>query len=159
MIEKPNKNDGPSIVAVAANSGVFSAEEVDCVQELWDEARQSGEEASGYYFLVDRREGEVAGFACYGPRALTQGTYDLYWIATAPQHRRKGVGQALLVAVEAAVADLGGRLIIVETSGLPKYAPTRAFYLATDYVLEAQLRDFYALGDDMVIFTKHLSSK
>ena len=96
------------------------------------------------------------GYACYGPRALTDRTYDLYWIAVSPKARRGGVGKALLRAVEDSIRKLGGRLLIVETSGLPKYEPTRAFYVATGYLLEATLKDFYKDEDDLVIFTKRL---
>jgi ribosomal protein S18 acetylase RimI-like enzyme len=87
---------------------------------------------------------------------LTEGAYDLYWIAVNPKVRRGGVGRALLAATEVAIRNLGGRLLIVETSGLPVYEPTRGFYLATGYTLEATLKDFYKDGDDLVIFTKHL---
>jgi ribosomal protein S18 acetylase RimI-like enzyme len=87
---------------------------------------------------------------------LTDGTYDLYWIAVDRNGRRGGVGRGLLSATEAAVKQLGGRLLFVETSGLPKYAPTRAFYLGTGYTEEAIIKDFYAPGDDLVIYTKHL---
>lgn len=96
------------------------------------------------------------GYACYGPRALTDRTYDLYWIAVGPKTRRGGVGRTLLRAVEQEIRRLGGRLLIVETSGLPKYEPTRAFYIATGYLLEATLKDFYKDGDDLVIFTKKM---
>jgi hypothetical protein len=44
----------------------------------------------------------------------------------------------------------------VETSSRPLYEPTRRFYLACGYRLEAQLEDFYAPGDGKVIFLKVL---
>ncbi len=156
MITIASEEDGPQIHAVNANTNVFSQEEVECVDELWGEYRALGAEHSGYYFIVEKEDGQVLGYACYGPRALTDRTYDLYWIAVGPNARRGGVGRGLLAATEAAVRSLGGRLLIVETSGLPKYEPTRAFYLATGYILEATLKDFYRDGDDLVIFTKHL---
>ena len=150
------RQDGAGILDITARAGVFDPEEVACVGELWEEYLQKGSEASGYTFLVYRSGEKVWGFACFGARALTQGTYDLYWIATDPDHRRNGVGQDLLQRVEQAVRDLGGRLIVVETSGVEKYAPTQRFYLATGYNHEATLRDFYQTGDDLVIFTKHV---
>ena len=156
MILIASKEDGAQIHAVNANTSVFSLEEVQCVDELWEESQALGAERSGYYFIVDKEEGQVLGYACYGPRALTDRTYDLYWIAVGPSARRGGVGRGLLAATEEAIRGLGGRLLIVETSGLPKYEPTRAFYLATAYVHEATLKDFYSDGDDLVIFTKRL---
>jgi ribosomal protein S18 acetylase RimI-like enzyme len=156
MISIPDEKDGSKIHAINASTTVFNKEEVECVDELWDEYRAVGSEKSGYYFLVEKEGDLVLGYACYGPRALTDRTYDLYWIAVNPDARRGGVGRKLLTATEQAIQKLGGRLLIVETSGLPKYEPTRAFYIGTGYLLEATLKDFYSEGDDLVIFTKRL---
>jgi ribosomal protein S18 acetylase RimI-like enzyme len=156
MIASPNEMDGAQIHAINANTTVFTEEEVACVDELWDEYRAQGSEKSGYYFLIDKDGELVLGYTCYGPRSLTDQTYDLYWIAVNPEARGGGVGRRLLAATEEAIRNLGGRLVVVETSGLPVYEPTRAFYLATGYQLEATLKDFYRDGDDLVIFTKHL---
>ena len=158
MIVTATGPDGPQIHAITANAGVFSPEEVQCVDELWEEYQAQGSERCGYYFIVEKEEARVLVYACYGPRALTSGTYDLYWIAVDPNARRGGVGRTLLSATEQAVRQLGGRLLFVETSGLPKYAPTRAFYVGTGYLLEATIKDFYEDGDDLVIFTKRLQS-
>jgi len=156
MIVSPAASDGPKIHALAAAIPIFAQEEVECVDELWNEYQERGPEASGYTFLIDREGETVRGFACFGPRALTDRTFDLYWIAVDAAIHRGGVGRGLLAATEEAVRTQGGRLLIVETSGLEKYAPTRAFYLATGYIQEAILKDFYRDGDDLVIFTKHL---
>lgn len=156
MISIPNKKDGAQIHAINAKNTVFNQEEVRCVDELWDEYLAQGPEQSGYNFLVEKEEERVLGYACYGPRSLTSGTFDLYWIAVDPTIHRGGTGRKLLSASEEAIRKLGGRLIVLETSGLPSYEPTRKFYLATGYTLEATLRDFYSEGDDVVIFTKHL---
>jgi GNAT superfamily N-acetyltransferase len=156
VIISASKEDGLQIHDVNANTSVFSQEEVECVDELWEEYQSQGPERSGYYFIVEKEEGQVLGYACYGPRALTDRTYDLYWIAVSPSARRGGVGRGLLAATEDAVRKLGGRILIAETSGLPEYKSTRAFYLATGYTLEATLKDFYKDGDDLVIFTKRL---
>jgi ribosomal protein S18 acetylase RimI-like enzyme len=159
MISIADEQDGRSIQAITSKTTMFSPEEVDCVTELWEEYRQNGAQASGYYFIVEREDGRVRGYACYGPRSLTDGTYDLYWIAVDPECRRAGVGRLLLDWVEKEICKMGGRLIVVETSGLEKYAPTRRFYLATGYILEATLKDFYKDGDDLVIFTKHVKKE
>jgi ribosomal protein S18 acetylase RimI-like enzyme len=156
MISVPSEKDGAQIHAISANTTVFNQEEVKCVDELWEEYLVQGPERSGYYFLVDKEDERVLGYACYGPRALTDRTYDLYWIAVNPDTRRGGVGRRLLAASEEAVRNLDGRLLVLETSGLPAYDSTRKFYLATGYTQEAILKDFYSDGDDLVIFTKHL---
>jgi GNAT superfamily N-acetyltransferase len=157
MISTPKETDGDQIHFITANAGVFSQEEVDCVDELWQEYLAQGADKSGYYWLVDRDEdGRLLGYSCYGPRALTSGTFDLFWIAVDSSIHRGGVGRRLLAATEQAVRDLGGRLLFVETSGLPKYEATRKFYLGTGYTQDGIIKDFYSEGDDLVIYTKHL---
>ncbi len=156
MITVLTSEDVQPVHEIDANTTVFSPEEVKTVDEMVQEYLAEGPEKTGYYFIVCREEGRVLGYACYGPRALTDRTYDLYWIAVDPNSRGGGIGRKLLAATEEGIREMGGRLMIVETSGKPEYEPTRAFYRATDYLEEAHLKDFYADGDDLVIFTKHL---
>ena len=156
MIITATEADGPQIQDITARAGVFSQEEVECVGALWEEYLTLGPEHCGYNFIVDRDGDQVLGFACYGPRELTNGVFDLYWIAVDPDSRRGGVGCSLLAASEEAVRRLGGRMLIAETSGTPLYEPTRKFYLGTGYVREATIKDFYLEGDDLAIFVKRL---
>ncbi len=156
MISLPVESDGPKILEIAANAGVFEPAEVDTVLELWNEYLQKGPDVSGYHFIVYREEDQILGFACFGPRALTEGTYDLYWIAVDKTCHGRGIGQSLLRQVEQMVRSRGGRLIFVETSGTDHYEATRRFYLRAGYEQEAVIRDFYRPKDDLVIFTRHL---
>lgn len=156
MIVAAEAKDGEAIQEIAARAGVFDAVEVATVTELWEEYLQKGAQGSGYHFIVYREGETTLGFACFGERALTEGTYDLYWIAVSPEERRSGIGQALMRAAEEAMRQMGGRLVVVETSGTPRYEGTRRFYASVGYQAEATLRDFYRPGDDLVIFTKRL---
>lgn len=156
MINTATEADGSQVQDIAARAGVFSQEEVDCVGELWQEYLTLGPEQCGYNFIVDREGDQVLGFACYGPRDLTDGVYDLYWIAVDPNARRKRVGHRLLTASEEAVRKSGGRLLIAETSGTPHYESTRRFYVGMGYANEATIKDFYVMGDDLKIYTKRL---
>ena len=150
------ESDGAQIKDITARAGVFNQEEVDCVREIWDEYITLGPAEAGYTFIVQRDGEQVLGFAAYGPRDLTEGVFDLYWIAVDPNARRGGVGRVLLNASEEAVRKAGGRMLIAETSGTPHYESTRAFYVGTGYIAEASIKDFYKQGDDLVIFVKRL---
>jgi len=44
----------------------------------------------------------------------------------------------------------------VETSSLDEYAAMRAFYSDQAFAKEAQIRGFYAEGEDKIVFWKHL---
>ena len=154
MILPAVEADGPQIRDIAARAGVFNQEEVDCVADLWEEYLTVGPTVGGYNFLVDRDGERVFGFACYGPRDLTSGVFDLYWIAVDATTHRNGVGRKLLTATEDEVGKANGRMLIAETSGTPHYEPTRNFYLGMGYTIEATIKDFYTEGDDLVIFIK-----
>jgi GNAT superfamily N-acetyltransferase len=157
LIDATRREDVEAILAISRGVGVFDAEEVATVGELLDDYFDRGAQHSGYYFLTCRLDGRVAGFACYGPRALTFGTYDLYWIATDKALSGRGVGGALLQAVAHDVRALGGRMVVAETSGREEYAPTRRFYETHGYERAAAITDFYAPGDDLVIYVQHLT--
>lgn len=156
MIFTAVEADGVQINDITARAGVFNQEEVDCVAELWQDYLTYGVPDCGYNFIVEREGDKVLGFACHGPRDLTQGVHDLYWIAVDPETRRGGVGRRLLTASEDAVRQSGGRMLIAETSGTPHYESTRKFYLGMGYQAEARIKDFYSQGDDLVIFVKRL---
>lgn len=154
MIHTALEADGSQIQEIAARAGVFNQEEIECVWAIWEEYLAEGPVEGGYNFIVDRDGDKVWGFACYGPRDLATGVFDLYWIAVDSTDHRKGVGRRLLVATEEAVCKAGGRMLIAETSGTAHYEPTRKFYLGMGYTQEATIRDFYSEGDDLAIFIK-----
>jgi ribosomal protein S18 acetylase RimI-like enzyme len=148
-------DEATAILRIAGAEPLFDAEEVECVEELLRDYFGRADH-NGYFFLTAELEGQVAGFACYGPKALTEGTFDLYWIAVSRSYPRRGVGRALMSSVEAAVRRASGRLIVVETSGREVYAPTRAFYEGIGYQRAATIPEFYAPGDDLVIYIRNL---
>jgi len=155
IVDATRVDEAAQIVAVARAARIFTDEEIAVVQELIDDYVARGE-ASSYRFLSCRQNGRLVGFACYGRRPMTQCTFDLYWICSVPDVRHKGVGSALLGQVEQDIHSLGGRLLMVETSGLPEYEPARRFYESHGYRREVIIADFYAEGDDLVLYSKRL---
>ena len=100
--------------------------------------------------------GALAGYLCFGPTPMTEGTWDLYWIVTDPAFRRGGVGSRLLTALEHELRGLGARRVRIETSSTELYGAAHGFYQRHGYPVEARLRDFYRPGDDLVILYKSL---
>jgi GNAT superfamily N-acetyltransferase len=156
VIRPTQPEDADSILRLAGAEPLFSKEEADTVAELL-EAYLTQDDHEGYFFLSALDEGKLLGFACYGPTPLTQGTFDLYWIAVSSAARGQGVGRALMAHVEDEVRALGGRMIVLDTSGRLEYEPTRAFYHRIGYTQSATVPDFYAPGDDLIIFSRSLA--
>ncbi len=112
--------------------------------------------AGDYRVLVAERDGVLAGYVCYGPTPMTDGTWDLYWIATHPQARGRGVARTLVTRMEDELRGAGARLVRVETSRLDGYGAARAFYERLSYPVVAELHDFYKPGDDLLVMLKRL---
>jgi len=156
VIRPTQPEDTDSILRLAGAEPLFSREEAETVAELL-EAHLDQEDHDGYFFLSAMDRDRLLGFACYGPTPLTQGTFDLYWIAVDSAAKGQGIGRALMARVEDEVRALGGRMIVLDTSGRPEYEPTRAFYHRLGYAHSATVQDFYAPGDDLVIFSRLLT--
>jgi ribosomal protein S18 acetylase RimI-like enzyme len=149
-------SDRVVVQTIVESTGFFRADEVAVAVELVDERLSKGP-ASGYHFVFAELQDVVAGYACYGPIACTVASYDLYWIAVDPQHQRQGIGCELMSQVEHRIAAAGGSRIYIDTSGKAQYESTRAFYERSGFHREAVLEDFYAPGDDRVIYVKTIS--
>jgi ribosomal protein S18 acetylase RimI-like enzyme len=134
--------------------GLFRPEEIRVALEVFDEGVGNGP-GNTYQLLGAEVDGRLAGWICWGPTPCTVGTYDLYWMAVDPALQGSGVGTALLVEMERRLYGVA-RLIVVETAGRPDYAATRRFYEARGYRAAARIPDFYAPGDDQVVFAKRV---
>ena len=80
-----------------ARTPEFTPDERDVALELIDEGLAG---SSDYRFFVDEEAGRVRGYICYGRTPMTEGTFDLYWIAVDPDVKRGGLGRALVIAME-----------------------------------------------------------
>ena len=148
--------DRQPIQAIADQEALFTAEEAACVAELLGDYLGRPDH-NGYFFLSAEVQGQVAGFACYGPTPLTEGTYDLYWLAVGPDYRRHGIGRSLIARVEQEIRQQGGRLLVADTSGSAAYGPTREFYERLGFRRAATIPDFYRPGEALLLYTKPLS--
>lgn len=145
-------DDRATIEAITRDAGVFHDDEVPVALEVFD-AAVGGD--PGYVAVVAERGGRAAGWVCWGATPCTRGTYDMYWLAVDPAQHGAGIGSQLVAEMERRLNGVG-RLIVVETAGRPDYAPTRAFYEARGYARTATIPDFYAPGDDLVVYVKSL---
>jgi GNAT superfamily N-acetyltransferase len=137
--------------------GLFREDEIPVALEVFDQAVRDGG-SPDYTALGADFEGKLVGWICWGPTPCTLGTYDLYWMAVDPALQGTGIGTALLREMERRLEGLA-RLVIIETTGRPDYAATRAFYNARGYGVVSVIPDFYAPGDDQVVFAKNVSGK
>lgn len=145
--------DPETIRMIVSSTGFFRDDEIPVAAELAEERLEKGA-ASGYEFLFAEIAGETVAYSCYGLIPCTLHSYDLYWIATRLDYMNRGIGKHLLQETEKAIFKSGGHGIYVETSSKEQYAPTRAFYENNQYLLQARFENFYAPGDDKLVYVK-----
>lgn len=152
MLRPAAPADTPTLVELARATQVFKPHELVALQEVLDDYH-AGNHEFGHRAAV-WQDDAVRGFVYYAPTAMTDRTWELWWIAVDPACQGRGLGGTLLKAVEDAVRAENGRILLIETSSTPPYHPTRGFYLKHGYTVAAEIADFYADGDGKVIFSK-----
>lgn len=152
--------DRDAVQEILIGTRSFTPEEIDIALELVDEWLADGE-ASGYLTTVledpTSRDRPVRGYVCVGPAPMTEGTFDLYWIAVDHADHGRGFGQRLLAAAEDQVRARGGRLLLIETASQASYAGTVRFYERAGYQVVSRIEDYYRVGDDKLVFAKRFT--
>ncbi len=151
--------DRGAVAGIVSRAGNFNEAEKSCALELVDVYLNDPHQQDYRVLVAEDPEGSAGAYACWGPTPLTTGTYDLYWIATDPRLRGRGLGRALVEDIERRVKAAGGRLILIETSSKDSYAVSIEFYRRLGYRKEARIRDFYDVGDDRFVFAKRLNNQ
>lgn len=155
MIRKLQSKDRIQLVDIIDGTDNFSPDEKKIAVELIDEAL--GNVNHEYYnIFVYEDDGRILGYHCTGKRALTEGTFDLFWIVVDSRVQNKGVGKKLLDHAESFVKENNGRWILAETSSKDNYDATRNFYFRNNYSIVAEIKDFYKVNDHLIVFGKYI---
>lgn len=144
------REDLPALVGIIDETGLFPGELLNEMAEPF----LSGTDESFWLTWVD---GDPQAVIFVEPERMTLGTYNQLLVAVRPSRQGQGIGAVLMAEVERRVRDdLGGHLVLVETSGLDEFARTRRFYERLDYRRVAEIADFYQRGESKIIYSKRL---
>lgn len=151
-VRKTIKEDREAIRSMLLETMVFNQEEIDCALELVGIYLNNPSQKD--YQIVSALNGDdrAVGYICYGKTPLTNGVYDIYWIAVRPEYQSNGIGKILLKYVKNEIAKVSGRMLIAETSSRAAYDKTRKFYTKNGFLEEAKIKNFYSSGDDKITY-------
>ncbi len=155
MIRPARPEEAAALNEIARASGLFAPHELEELASVIA-AHFEGELGEDHHWIVHANPSPSA-LAYFAPEAFAEGVWNLYLLAVHPDHHGVGHGEALVRHVEAHLSRAGARILLIETSGLPRYERTRAFYHRCGYEEEARIRDYYASGDDKVVYRKVLA--
>lgn len=139
MIRPITHEDSTAVKVLAVASGLFLADETEVLDKMLADYFGANIEA-GHACVIDE-EAEPLGVVYYQPALATDRTWYLTMIAVRRDVQGKGHGTALMRYVEDALQASGQRVLLVETSGMPEFERTRAFYAKCSYDREARIRD------------------
>jgi ribosomal protein S18 acetylase RimI-like enzyme len=125
--------------------------EIDVALELVQEKLDKGDEST-YQFIFIEQDGKTVAYGVYGLVPCTVCSYDYYWMGVRNELRGQGWGKIIVNRLKEEVRAKGGKGIYIETSSLEKYIPTQKFYDKIGCELLARFKDFYAEGDDKLIY-------
>lgn len=149
---RPTKSgDIPALQIILEGTGLFPPEMLPGMLSGF----LSDEPCQDQWLTCEDRE-TVIGFCYAAPEPLTEGTWNMLAIAVLPDSQGRGAGKAIVARLEDELRGDGQRVLIADTSGTDAFAKTRAFYKQCGYAEEARIRDFWAAGDDKIVFWKAL---
>ena len=151
------KRDRPALKTILQSQEHFKPSERKVALEIIDLALMQPDQGDYLIYVAEGEEEDILGYICYGKAPLTDAVYDLYWIVVHPVYWHQGTGTFLLRFAEKDLKSRQARLLLIETSSLPPYAPPRLFYLKHEYQELARVKDYYAVGDHKIIFGKILA--
>jgi len=158
MIRSIKPSDVEGLEKLLKKISNFNEAEIKVAMELI-EITVNNPSQTDYNIFVYEEDGKILGYHCTGKRPLTDAVYDLYWIVADPGHSGKGIGKSLLEHAENFVKERNGRWILAETSSKESYLSTQSFYLRNNYSIISEIKDFYAVGDNLLIFGKYFNNK
>ncbi len=159
MIRLLQKKDRSDLLKVIDSIVIFNTEEKHTAIELIDETLENDKKDEyDYNIFIYEYDNKAAGYYCIGKRYMTTGTFDLYWIVVDATLHGKGIGKKLLSHAENYIKEKRGYLVIAETSSQPSYEATRKFYHSNDYEVLADIKNFYKVNDNLIIFGKYLTT-
>ena len=135
----------------------FNQEEIVVAMELIDLVLMDKNQDDYKIHCSVDDEDQAVGYICYGLTPMTQGTFDLYWIAVDPNSQGKGVGSKLVDFLEKEIRKEGGRMILADTSTIPQYEKTKRFYVQNGFQEVARIPDYYHPGNDRITFCKKIA--
>ncbi len=151
------KGDRPVLKTILQAQKHFKPKEIKVALEIIDLALMQPDRGDYLIYVAEEGEEDILGYICYGKAPLTDAVYDLYWIVVHPAYWHQGAGALLLRFAEKDLKVRQARLLLIETSSLPPYDPPRLFYQKHEYQELARVKDYYAVGDDKIIFGKILA--
>jgi GNAT superfamily N-acetyltransferase len=97
------RGDRRTVLDIIHSTDMFTPDEVVVASELIDIYLDQPQQRDYRLVVAEDKGGRVIGYMSYGPTPMTEGTYDLYWMAVARGEQGRGYGRELVGWLEETV--------------------------------------------------------
>ena len=143
-------SDQATVEELATTTGMFAPGE-------WQAPDLKNISGDHRWIVATNSENEVVGAAYFAPEQVSHSLWNTYFLAVNKDSHRQGIGRIIMNHIENLARSEGINTLIVETSSLESFSQARSFYVALGYVREAEIRDYYAPGENKIVFWKSLA--
>jgi len=84
------RKDKAGLLSLLIRTKAFTSREIDVAMELIDIVLKDRNQKDYAVHCAVNDQDKLLGYVCYGPSPMTEGTFDLYWIAVDPRFRARG---------------------------------------------------------------------
>lgn len=137
---------------------LHDADDAESARVSFENAELNGDVERNGHVVIDGGERDrvmgVSGW--YVDDLEARGVWWLGWTYVNPYEQGNGYGSVLMEFVLAMMRQFGARKLFLSTSSLEKYREAIGFYERHGFEREGRLRDFYADGEDKLIFGRRI---
>jgi len=151
------QKDRTRLQSILISTRFFTPEEIEVAMEVIDIVLTDPNQRDYKIDCMVDDQDQAIGYICYGPVTMTQSTFDLYWIEVDQTFQGEGIGSKLLDFLEKNLRDMGGRMILADTSSISQYERTQRFYLKEGFQEVARVPDYYSPSNDRITYCKRLN--
>ena len=139
---------------IARGVGIFNNIDIQVLREVLEEYRRAPE--TDYFLIDEKREGKLLGYIIFCRTPITEFSWDIFWLMVDKEWQGKGIGKKLIIELEKFIFKTDERAILrVETSTKKEYSHARNLYSKQGFNEVGRIPDFYAEGDDLIIYFKN----
>ena len=147
--------DLENVRRILASTGFFdqAPDEISVALELVRTALDGGNTVENYRCLFAEEDGETVGYVCFARVPCSLATFEIYWLAVDNARRGQGRGKQIIARALDEMRGKGAKKVVLCTAGRAQDLPTQKFYESRGFVCEARIKDYFAPGDDELVYT------
>ncbi len=148
-ITKLSKEVRPFLEDILKRTPDFNEKDIKTCLYVFDGIERGEYEGTGIF-----ENGRLLGFILFSENFLADSVIELLWIVVDPEFYGQGIAEILFEDFLKEVFKRKIRMVVLETQ--EKHKRARRFYEKMGFKKEAEIKDFYRIGESKEIWVKRL---